>query len=96
MIDMNEIKCKFSSNCVQETLEYGDILTFYVVEDVLHQKLIAVKIPSDYTDSQTLMLIDHEGQVMWAQQESAKGYTILNESAELNIKVFRVNCFGEG
>lgn len=88
MIDMNEIKCKFSSNCATETLEYGDILTFYVVENALHQKLIAVKIPSDYMGSQTLMFIDHEGRVMWAQQESAKDYKILKESADMNIKVF--------
>lgn len=85
---MNEIKCNFSSNDVPETLEDGDILTFYVVEDVLHQKLIAVKLPSDYMGSQTLMFIDSDGSVTWAPHESAKEYKILNESAELNIKVF--------
>ena len=85
---MNEIKCNFPSDGGPQTLDAGDILTFYVVEDVLQQKLIAVKIPSDYEGSQTLMFIDSDGSVMWAPHESAKEYKMLTESAELNIKVF--------
>ena len=85
----NEVKVSFQKNKPEKTLTLKDAsyLTWYVVEDPAGETYVAIKTYSTVQVEPAFILIGSEGEMLWSNSDGSD-YKVLNESAEVNIKVY--------
>lgn len=83
---MQKITTKFSKSTVTKSLVDASPCVFNVVKHVdTGEKQIAMKMPSSGLGYTYLFI--HDSDTEWDGEEYAKKFIILNEEAELNIKI---------
>lgn len=85
----NEVKVSFQKIKPEKALNLKDAnyLTWYVVETTNGETYTAIKTYSTVNVEPAFLLIGSEGEMLWASSDGSN-YQVLNESAEINIKVY--------
>ena len=84
----NEVKVSFQKIEPEKALNLKDAnyLTWYVVENTDGETYTAIKTYSTVAVEPAILLINARGQMLWSNSDGSN-YKVLNESAEINIKV---------
>lgn len=68
-------------------LKDANYMTWYVVENTNGETFTAIKTYSAVAVEPPILLINNRGQMLWLGSDGSN-YKVLNESAEINIKVY--------
>ncbi len=85
----NEVKVSFQEIKPEKALNLKDAnyMTWYVVENTDGKTYTAIKTHSTVAVEPAILLINNQGQMLWSNSDGSN-YKVLNESAEINIKVY--------
>ena len=85
----NEVKVSFQKIKPEKALNLKDAnyMTWYVVENTDGDTYTAIKTYSTVAAEPAILLINDRGQMRWSSSDGSN-YKVLNESAEINIKVY--------
>lgn len=85
----NEVKVSFQKIEPEKALNLKDAnyLTWYVVENTDGDTYTAIKTYSTVAAEPAILLINGHGVMLWSNSDGSN-YKVLNESAEINIKVY--------
>lgn len=85
----NEVKVSFQKIEPEKALNLKDAnyMTWYVVENTDGETYTAIKTYSTVAVEPAILLINDRGQMLWSSSDGSN-YKVLNESAEVNIKVY--------
>ena len=86
----NEVKVSFQKKIEPEkalNLKDANYMTWYVVENTDGKTYTAIKTYSAVAVEPAILLINARGVMLWSNSDGSN-YKVLNESAEINIKVY--------
>ena len=85
----NEVKVSFQKIKPEKALNLKDAnyMTWYVVENTDGDTYTAIKTYSTVAVEPAILLINGHGVMLWSNSDGSN-YKVLNESAEINIKVY--------
>ena len=85
----NEVKVSFQKIEPKKALNLKDAnyMTWYVVENTDGETYTAIKTYSTVAVEPAILLINGHGIMLWSNSDGSN-YKVLNESAEINIKVY--------
>lgn len=84
----NEVKVSFQEIKPEKALNLKDAnyMTWYVIE-TYGETFTAIKTYSTVAAEPAILAINNRGQMLWSNSDGSN-YKVLNESAEINIKVY--------